>query len=116
MLVYFREQSGLLANSVCFVSKCVLRCFAVFCGVLREFCGCFVVFCECFLKNSVLQQCFAFCGCFAMFCWTCFANVFCRHFLSERKMHSTVLRCIAQSVFCSFCAVCILLGLFCAVL
>ena len=46
-----------------------------------------------------------------MFCnmfWTCFANVFFRHFLSERKMHSTVLRCIAQSVFCSFCAFCIL--------
>jgi len=62
------------------------------------------------------KQCFAvFCGCFAMF-WTCFANVFCRHFMSERKMHSTVLRCIAQSAFCSFCAFCILCGLFCAVL
>jgi len=52
-----RERSGLLANSVCFVSKCVLWCFAVFCG-------CFVVFCKCFLKNSVLRcfvdvlQCF----------------------------------------------------------
>jgi len=68
-----RERSGLLANSVCFVSKCVLWCFAVFCGVLlRVFCGCFVVFCECVLKNSVLR-CFAdvlqyvldvFCECF----------------------------------------------------
>jgi len=80
-------------------------CFVVFCGVLKNsfavFCGCFVVFCECFSKNSVLR-CFAvFWGCFAMF-WTYFANVFCRHFLSvsERKTHSTVLRCIAQSVFC----------------
>ena len=45
----------MLANSVCFVSKYVLGCFAVFCRVLRVFCGCFVVFCECFLKNSVLR-------------------------------------------------------------
>ena len=58
------ERSGLLANSVCFVSKYVLWCFALFCGVLWVFCGCFVVFCECFLKNSVLRcfvdvlQCF----------------------------------------------------------
>jgi len=101
----FGERSGLLANSVCFVSKSVLWCFAVFCG-------CFVVFCACFLKNSVFA---VFCGCFAMF-WTCFANVFCRHFLSERKTHSTVLRYIAQRVFCSFCAFCIFVGLFCAVL
>jgi len=114
----FRERSGLLANSVCFVSKSVLWCFAMFCGVLQVFCGCFAVFCKCFSKNSVLR-CFAVsCECFAMF-WTCFANVFCsrhRHFLSERKTHSTVLRCIAQSVFCSFCAFCIFFGLFCAVL
>ena len=109
-----RERSGLLSNSVCFVSKSVLWCFAMFCGVLRVFCGCFVVFCECISKNSVLR-CFAvFCGCFAMF-WTCFANFFCRRFLSGKKTHSTVLRFIAQSVFCSFCAVCIFLGLFCAV-
>jgi len=53
-----RERSGLLANSVCFVSKCVLWCFVMFCGVLWVFCGCFVVFCKCFLKNSVLR-CFA---------------------------------------------------------
>ena len=37
------ERSGLLANLVCFVSKCVLWCFAVFCGcfagVLRCFAG-----------------------------------------------------------------------------
>jgi len=45
---YKRERSGLLANSVCFVSKCVLWCFAMFCGVLRVFCGRFVVFCEFF--------------------------------------------------------------------
>ena len=77
----------------------------MFCGVLRVFCGCFAVFCEWFPKNSVLRCFAAFCGCFAMF-WTCFANVFCGHFLSERKTHSTVLRCIAQSVFCSFCAFC----------
>ena len=106
------ERSGLLANSVYFVSKCVLWCFAVFCGVLWVFCGCFAVVLRVFFE----KQCFAvFCGCFAMV-WTCFANVFCRHFLRERKMHSTVLRCIAQSVFCSFCAFCILFGLFCAVL
>ena len=70
-----RERSGLLANSVCFVSKSVLWCFAMFCGVLRVFCGCFAVFCECFTKNSVLRCFVVFCGCFAMF-WTCFANVF----------------------------------------
>jgi len=59
------ERSGLLANLVCFVSKSVLWCFAVFCGVLRVFCGCFVVFCECFKK----KQCFAvFCGVLRMFC------------------------------------------------
>ena len=109
------ERSGLLANSVCFVSKCVLWCFAVLCGVLRVFCGCFVVFRKCFLKNSVLR-CFAdvlklFCNVLDVFC-----DFFGRHFLSERKMHSTVLRCIAQSVFCSFCAFCIIVGLFCAVL
>ena len=69
----------------------------VFCGVLRVF---------------FFKQCFAvFWRCFAMF-WTCFANVFCRHFLSVRKTHSTVLRCIAQSVFCSFGAFCIFVGLF----
>ena len=83
----------------------VLRCFA---GVLRVFCGVLRVFFE--------EQCFAvFCGVLRMFCklfWTCFANVFCRHFLSERKTHSTVLRCIAQSVFCSFGAFCIFVGLF----
>jgi len=42
------EQSGLLANLVCFISKSDQICFVVFCGVLRVFCGCFVVFCECF--------------------------------------------------------------------
>ena len=102
------ERSGLSANLVCFVSKSVLWCFALFRGVLRVFCGVLQVFFE--------KQCFAvFCGCFAMF-WTCFANVFCRHFLSERKTHSTVLRCIAQSVFCSFCAFCIFFGMFWSVL
>ena len=90
----------------------------MFCGVLRGFavfCGCFAGVLWCF-ASVFEKQCFAvFCGCFAMF-WTCFANVFFRHFLSERKMHSTVLRRIAQSVFCSFCAFCILFDLFCAVL
>ena len=63
------ERCGLLANSVCFVSKCVLWCFAVFCGcfagvlwcfasgfkktvfcgVLQMFCNVLDVFCECFL-------------------------------------------------------------------
>ena len=38
----------LLANSGCFVSKCVLWCFVVFCGCFVMFCGCFAVFCECF--------------------------------------------------------------------
>jgi len=47
----YRPRAGLLANSGCFVSKCVLWCFVVFCGVLRCFvvcCGCYAVFCECF--------------------------------------------------------------------
>jgi len=38
----------LLANSGCFVSKCVLWCFVVFCGCFVMFCGCFAVVCECF--------------------------------------------------------------------
>jgi len=73
---------------MCFVVFCgVLRCFA---GVLRVFCGVLQVFFE--------KQCFAvFCGCFAMF-WTCFAYFFFRHFLSERKMHSTVLRCCTKRI------------------
>ena len=87
-------------------------CFVVFCGVVWVFCGCFVVFCECFLKNSVLQGFADVLQCFGRVLWMFFV----RHFLSERKMHGTVLRCIAQSVFCSFCAFCILFGLFCAVL
>jgi len=44
-------MAGLLANSGCFVSKCVLWCFVVFCGCFSNcdvFCGCFAVFCECF--------------------------------------------------------------------
>ena len=36
-----RERSGLLANSVCFVSKCVLWCFAVFCGCFAAVLWCF---------------------------------------------------------------------------
>jgi len=40
-----RARAGLLANSGCFVSKCVLWCFVVFCGVLRVFCGVLRVFC-----------------------------------------------------------------------
>ena len=43
-----RARAGLLANSGCFVSKCVLWCFVVFCGCFVVFCGCFAVFCECF--------------------------------------------------------------------
>ena len=43
-----RARAGLLANSGCFVSKCVLWCFVVFCGCFVMFCGCFAVFCECF--------------------------------------------------------------------
>ena len=52
------ERSGLLANSVCFVSKCVLWCFAV----------CFAVFCGCFagilwyfasVKKKSVLRCFA---------------------------------------------------------
>ena len=35
---------------------------------------------------------------------------------SHSSATNTVLRCIAQSVFCLFCAFCILFGLFCAVL
>ena len=62
------ERSGLLANSVCFVSKSVLWCSAMFCGVLRVFCGCFAVFCECFTKNSVLR-------CFADVLLQCFGRV-----------------------------------------
>jgi len=73
-LTVSRERSDLLANSVCFVSKCVLWCFAVFCGCFAGVLRCFASV-ECFLKNSVLR-CFAFCGCFATF-WTCFVNVFC---------------------------------------
>jgi len=108
------ERSGLLANSVCFVSKSVLWCFAMFCGVLRVFCGCFVVFCKCFRKT-------VFCGvlrCFAdvLQCFGRVLRMFLCHFPSERKTHSTVLRCIAQSVFCLFCAFCIFFGQFCAVL
>ena len=38
-----RARAGLLANSGCFVSKCVLWCFVVFCGCFVVFCGC--VFC-----------------------------------------------------------------------
>ena len=38
----------MLANSGCFVSKCVLWCFVVFCGCFVMFCGCFAMFCECF--------------------------------------------------------------------
>ena len=38
-------RAGLLANSGCFVSKYVLWCFVVFCGVLRVFCGVLRVFC-----------------------------------------------------------------------
>ena len=89
-------------------------CFAVFCGVLR-FAGVLRVFCS-VLRVLLKKQCFAvFCGCFAMF-WTCFANVFCRHFLSERKMHSTVLRCIAQSTKHILFVFCILYTLFWSVL
>ena len=40
-----RARAGLLANSGCFVSKCILWCFVVFCGVLRVFCGVLQVFC-----------------------------------------------------------------------
>ena len=35
----------MLANSGCFVSKCVLWCFEKFCGVLRVFCDVLRVFC-----------------------------------------------------------------------
>ena len=74
-----RERSGLLANSVCFVSKCVLWYFAVFCG--------------CF---AGVLWCRMFCNVLDVFC------DFCQNFLSERKMHSTVLRCIAHAYFVRF--------------
>jgi len=48
-----RARAGLLANSGCFVSKCVLWCFKVFCGVLRVFCGVFAGVLRCFA--SVLR-------------------------------------------------------------
>ena len=47
-----RARVGLLANVNvgCFVSKCVLWCFVVFCGCFVMFCGCFAgvlrVFCS----------------------------------------------------------------------
>ena len=50
---HLRARAGLLANSGCFVSKCVLWCFVVFCGCFVMFCGCSAVFCECFV---VFQQ------------------------------------------------------------
>ena len=53
-----RARAGLLANSACVVSKCVLWCFVVFCGCFVMFCGCFVMFCGCFA---------VFCECFAVF-------------------------------------------------
>jgi len=37
-------RAGLLENSGCFVSKCVLWCFVVFCGCFVMFCGCFACF------------------------------------------------------------------------
>jgi len=58
------EQSGLLANSVCVVSKCVLWSFAVFC--------------KCF-KKTVFCGVWRFAGRCATFL-TCFANVFLRIF------------------------------------
>jgi len=95
----------------------------VFCGVLR----CFAVFYGCF---AGVLRCFAsvfkktvFCGVLPMFLFCnvldVFCECFCRHFLSERKMHSTVLRCIAQStkrILFVLCVLYILFGLFCAVL
>jgi len=47
---YVCARAGLLANLGCFVSKCVLWCFVVFCGCFVMFCGCFAVFCECFAE------------------------------------------------------------------
>jgi len=115
-----RERSGLLANSVCFViSKCVLRCFAVFCGCFAgvlsrgtfwNHSGVLRVF---FVKNSVLR-CFAgvlsqlldvFCEC-----------LLCEPFLSlsERKMCSIVLRCIRTKRIL-LCVLCVYLYIFCAV-
>jgi len=95
-----RERSGLLANSFFFVCSLFVWCFA---GAL--WC-CVGVACV-FLKT-------VFCECFAM-CWACFANVVCRHFLSDRKMHSTFLRCTSRSVFCSFFCVVYICGVYCAV-
>jgi len=74
----------------------VLRCFAVFCVFLRVLCGCFVVFCECFFE----KQCFAvFCGCFAKCVGHVLRVFYCRHFLSERKVNSTVLRCMLHKAY-----------------
>ena len=48
----------MLANSGCFVSKCVSWCFVVFCGCFVMFCGCFVfcgvlrVFCSISTKHT----------------------------------------------------------------
>ena len=70
---------------------CVLRCFAVFCG-----CFAGVLWCSAsgFWKTETV-----FCGVLRMFCnvLDVFCECFCRHFLSERKLHNTVLRCIAQT-------------------
>ena len=45
-------RAGLLANSGCFVSKCVLWCFAGVCDVLRVFCGVLRVFCSISTKHT----------------------------------------------------------------
>jgi len=49
LAAHARARAGLLANSGCFVSKCVLWCFVVFAGVL----WCFAGVLQCFA--SVLQ-------------------------------------------------------------
>jgi len=70
-------------------------CFVVYCGCFAGALRCSAIF---FKKNSVLR-CFAGVLNFLLGRVLRFANVFCRHFImSERQMHSTVLRCIAQSV------------------
>jgi len=86
--VWFRgERSGLLANSVCFVSLCVLWCSAVFCGCFAGVLWCFLrFFCK---KKQFFGVLRVFCNLMDVFC-ECFLS----HFLSERKMHSTALRCI----------------------
>ena len=98
-----RERSGLLVNSVCFVSKCVL-CFVVFCGVLWCFAGVLRVFCGVLRVFKKTVFCVLRC-CLRMFCNNVL-DVFCvfffldiLHFLSERKMHSTVLGAVLHKAY-----------------